>query len=227
MKNKELKIIAIGAHIDDIEIACGGTLAKAADRGHLVKMIVLSKSAYAHYDGQVRRDEKTAVDEGKKAASILGIEDLEVGDFPTKDIPNDSGVVEFLNSRLDEFQPDLILTHWPFDTHKSHQNTSLATVAAARYHNSIIMFEPFPPGGRSYMAFRPQLYVDITEFIDRKLDALKAHESEYNKYGKHKWLEAIKARARFRGFDLISRADSEEKYAESFEIVRLSNDHFI
>ena len=47
------RIIAIGAHLDDIELACGGTLAKAIRNGNLVKMIVLSKSGYSNYDGQV------------------------------------------------------------------------------------------------------------------------------------------------------------------------------
>ena len=226
MSKEKLKIIAIGAHIDDIEVACGGTIAKAIDKGHIVKMVVLSKSAYADYDGNIIRDEQTAVKEGTEAASILGIKDFEFHDFPAKDIPNDSVVVELLNSKLDEFKPDLILTHWPFDTHKSHQNTSLATMAAGRYYNSILMFEPFPPGGRSYMAFRPQLYVDITKYMDKKLKALKAHRTEYNKYGKQKWISAVKARAKFRGYDLISHEDCGERYSESFEIVRLNIEFF-
>lgn len=227
MKNEFRKIVAIGAHLDDIEIACGGTLAKAIDKGHRVKMIVLSKSAYTHYDGQMRRDERTAIKEGKKAAAVLGVKDIELYDFPAKDIPNDSQVVELLNSRLDDYRPDFIITHWPFDTHKSHQNTGLATLAAGRYYNSILMFEPFPPGGRSYIAFRPQLYVDISKYLEIKLKALKAHTSEYIKYGGQKWLEAVKARARFRGFDLISQANCDARYAESFEIVRLNNELFL
>jgi len=224
--SRKLRIIAIGAHLDDIEIACGGTLAKAIEKGHHVKMIVLSKSAYTHYNGQIWRTERVAIKEGIKAASILGIKDFELHDFPAKDIPHDSSVVELLNSKIDEFKPNIILTHWPFDTHKSHQNTSLSTMAAGRYYNTILMFEPFPPGGRSYVAFRPQLYVNITEYIDKKLRALKAHRSEYLKYGKQNWINAVKARARFRGFDLICPDKKDEVYAEAFEIVRLNIEFF-
>lgn len=216
-----MKIIAIGAHLDDLELACGGTLAKAAKNGHEVRMVVMSKSDYIHYSGKYGRTAETAVMEGEEAAKILGVEQFKVYDFPTKDIPNDSKVVEVLNEEFDTFQPDLIITHWQFDTHKSHMNTSLATIAAARYFNSIVMFEPFPPAGRSYAAFRPQLYIDITETIDTKLSALSTHKSELHKYGVE-WVDTIKARAQLRGFELISNDPKRLKYAEVFEVVRLN-----
>ena len=216
-----MKIIAIGAHLDDIELACGGTIAKAVKKGHEVKMIVLSQSDYKHYSGKYGRSAEIGLKEGKEAASLLGVERFSVYDFPTKDIPNESSVVEVLNKEFDEFMPDLIMTHWQFDTHKSHMNTALATMAAARYYNSIIMYEPFPPAGRSYAAFRPQLYVDITDTIDIKLKALSTHKSELEKFGPE-WVETIKARAKLRGFELISNDPNRLKYAEVFEVVRLN-----
>jgi LmbE family N-acetylglucosaminyl deacetylase len=216
-----MKIIAVGAHLDDLELACGGTLAKAVKKGHDVRMIVLSKSDYIHYSGNYRRDANTAMDEGKNAAYMLGVEQFKVYDFPTKDIPNDSSVVEVLNEEFDSDKPDIIMTHWQFDTHKSHMNTALATMAAARYYNSIIMFEPFPPAGRSYAAFRPQLYIDITDTIDLKIRALSTHKSELKKYGPE-WVETIKARAKLRGFELISNDSNRAKFAEVFEVVRLN-----
>jgi LmbE family N-acetylglucosaminyl deacetylase len=224
---EKLRIIAVGAHLDDIEIACGGTLAKAVDNGHIVKMIVLSKSGVTHYDGRIVRTEEEAVAEGRKAASLLSISDLEIYDFPNKDIPYESKVVELLNSRFDEFKPNIIFTHWPFDTHKSHQNTGLSTIAAARYYNSILMFEPFPPGGRSYVAFRPQLYIDITSYIEIKLSALRAHKSQYDRYGEEDWINAVRARAQFRGFDLIDQPSKCKIFAETFEILRLHIEFFI
>ena len=220
-KKEKMKIIVIGAHLDDIELSCGGTIAKAVKNGHEVRMLVMSQSDYTHYSGEHGRTATEAYAEGKRASEILGVEYFKVFDFPTKDIPNDSTVVEVLNKEFDEFQPDLIFTHWQFDTHKSHANTALATIAAARYFNSILMFEPFPPSGRSYAPFRPQLYIDITEEIDTKIDALKEHKSELEKYGPE-WLETIKARAKYRGFELISNDPRRSKFAEAFEVVRLN-----
>jgi len=216
-----MKIIAIGAHLDDIELACGGTLAKAVMKGHDVRMVVLSKSDYMHYSGSYGRTADEAIEESQKAADILGVKQLMIYDFPTKDIANDSQVVETLNKEFDEFMPDLILTHWQFDTHKSHVNTALATFAAGRYFNSILTAEPFPPAGRSYYPFRPQLYIDITESIDKKLKALSMHKSELKKYGPE-WIQTIEARANMRGFELISNDPNRKKYAEAFEVVRFN-----
>lgn len=218
-----MKAIFIGAHLDDLELACGGTIAKAVKKGHSVKMVVLSQSDYLHYSGKYGRNTAEAIQEGKNSAAALGVEDLKIYNFPAKDIPNDSSVVEILNEEFDLFEPDLIFTHWQFDTHKSHANTSLTTIAAGRYFNSILMFEPFPPAGRSYAPFQPQLYVDITETIEVKVKALSMHKSELRKYGPG-WIETIVARAKLRGFEMISSDAKCATYAEVFQVVRLGFD---
>ena len=82
-----MKILAVGAHLDDIEIACGGTLAKAVKAGHQVKVLIMSKSGYTNKEGKVQRSDEIAVVEGKRALHRLGIQDIEILDFPTKDIP--------------------------------------------------------------------------------------------------------------------------------------------
>lgn len=73
-----MKILAIGAHLDDIELACGGTLAKAISNKHQVKMLVMSESGYTNYDGKVMRTPQDAVQEGRKVAAVLGVEDIEI-----------------------------------------------------------------------------------------------------------------------------------------------------
>ncbi|MBO9542507.1 PIG-L family deacetylase [bacterium] len=209
-----MKIIAIGAHLDDIELACGGTLAKAIAKGHDVRMVVLSSSEYTNYKGDVLRTRETALKEGHNAAQILGVDDLVVMNNPTKDIPYHSSVVEQIEGQIDDFQPDLVFTHWAFDTHQAHQGVALSSISAARRHPSILMYEPISPSGRSYVGFRPQLYIDISCSIDKKLSSLMAHVGEYRKYG-HSWIEAVEARARHRGFE------GGYRYAESFEILRM------
>ena len=209
-----MRIIAIGAHLDDIELACGGTIARAIDNGHQVRMVVLSESDYTNYKGQVLRTRDEALREGRKAAEVLGVQDLHVLDNPTKDIPYHSVVVEQIEEQIDDFAPDLIFTHWAFDTHQAHQGVALSTISAARRHPSILMYEPISPSGRSYVGYRPQLYVDVSGSIHRKLDSLRAHLSQYKKYGQQ-WLDAVQARARHRGFE------GGYDYAESFEILRM------
>lgn len=210
-----MKILAVGAHLDDIELACGGTLAKALRAGHEVKCIILSKSGYTNLNGDVQRKNETAVEEGTNALHTLGVKDIEIFDFSTKDIPFTSEVVETIDRVMSAYDPDIIFSHHPFDTHQAHMGVAQATIAAARRKNNILMFEPIAPSGRSYVAFKPQVYVDISETIDIKQAALKEHKSEYNKFGGEEWVTGVSARAGFRGYEIGT------KYAESFELLRM------
>ena len=210
-----MKILSVGAHLDDIEIAVGGTLAKAIDNGHHVKTLIMSKSGYTNKDGDVQRTDSDAVREGTSALNVLGITDIEILDFPTKDIPFESDVVNAIDLCISDFEPDIIFTHHPFDTHQAHVGVSNATIAAARRKNTVFFYEPISPSGRSYVAFRPQLYVEISSTIDKKIASLREHRTEYDKFGKENWIEGVHARCGFRGYEMGGR------YAEAFEVLRI------
>ena len=209
-----MRILVVGAHLDDIELAAGGTLAKAVKNGHTIKVLIMSKSGYTNKDGKIQRSDETAVKEGVEALNTLGIMDITILDFETKDIPFRSDVVNAIDLVMSEFDPDIIFTHHPFDTHQAHEGVAKATIAAARRRNTLYFFEPIAPSGRSYVAFKPQMYVDIEETIDLKIESLKCHRSEYNKFGGENWVEGVKCRCGFRGYEIG------KKYAEAFEVLR-------
>ena len=58
-----------------------------------------------------------------------------------------------------------------FDTHQDHIRTAHSTISAARRQNTIFLYEPINPSGQGYVPFRPQMYVDITQTIDKKINA--------------------------------------------------------
>ena len=134
-----MKILAIGAHLDDIEIACGGTLAKAVDAGHEVKVLIMSKSGYTNKEGGVQRSDEIAVEEGLNALHKLGVQDIEILDFATKDIPFHSDVVNEIDLRMAAMHPDIIFTHHPFDTHQAHEGVEVycACIAVTRKNKSV------------------------------------------------------------------------------------------
>lgn len=210
-----MKLLAIGAHLDDIEIACGGTLAKAIESGHSVKVLIMSKSGYTNNDGKIQRSDDVAVTEGLKALHTLGVTDIDILDFATKDIPFCSDVVHAIDVVIADYHPDIIFTHHPFDTHQAHEGVSKATIAAARRMNTVFFYEPITPSGRSYVAFKPHLYVDIESTLEKKIESLKCHTSEYNKFGAEDWIEGVRCRCGFRGYEIG------KKFAEAFEILRL------
>lgn len=210
-----MKVLAVGAHLDDIEIACGGTLAKAVEAGHDVKVLIMSKSGYTDKEGKIQRSDEIAVEEGTNALHVLGIQDIEILDFPAKDISFQSDVVNAIDVIMSFYNPDIIFTHHPFDTHQAHVGVSNATIAAARRKNTVFFYEPITSSGRSYVAFRSQLYVDIESTLEKKIASLREHKSEYNKFGAEDWIEGVRCRCGFRGYEIG------KKFAEAFEILRI------
>ncbi len=206
-------VVAIGAHSDDIELGCGGTLAKACQAGLQVTCLLLTHSAYHQIDGKDRTAE-LAESEGLEAAATLGIHDVRCLGFATTELRWEFALVEAIDAVLREVKPSLIFTHWPFDTHQDHHFGAMATLSAARLFPTVLTYEPIFPSGRSFQPFRPQLYFDIGETIEAKLESLRCHRSQHAKYGDD-WLEAVKARARIRGYD------TGVTYAEAFEVVRM------
>jgi len=211
---KKLKIIAIGAHPDDIELACGGTLAKAVNNKHDVTMVVITGNSSIDHEGNSIRTDDEAKQEQVNAASKLGIDKIEILGFPDMNVPYSKDLVTKLDRIINSIEPDIIFTHFVFDTHQDHIRTAQSTLSAARKQNTVLLYEPINPSGRGYMPFHAQVYFDISDTINNKINALKEHKSQYKKYG-NKWIEGITARAKFRGFELGV------EYAECFELVRM------
>lgn len=215
-KKTKQNVLAVGAHSDDIEIGCGGAVAKHVQNGDRVIMLVMTKPAYTSYDGRILRDEKDGRLEEEKAAEILGAELINLG-FETKYVPYSAETIEPVNEIIDKNEIDIIYTHWLHDTHQDHARTSRSVLSAGRYVKNIVMYEPSYPAGRSYLGFRNQYYVDIGSTFELKMKALEHHRSQVQKYGDD-FLEAIKARAIHRGYEIGG------KHAECFEVLRLLGD---
>ncbi len=212
--NDKKSIVAIGAHPDDIELACGGVLANAVLNGHEVCMIIVSGKSSKDHNGNYIRTSSEAKDEQLNASKILGVSNVYVLEFDDMCIPYSKDLIAELDKIINNLNPDIIFTHFIFDTHQDHIRTAKSTLSASRNQNTIMLYEPINPSGRGYIPFKAQVYFDISKTIDKKINSLKAHKSQYDKYGK-KWIEGVKARAKFRGFEMGV------EYAECFELVRM------
>ena len=210
---KKLTILAIGAHGDDIELACGGTLAKAVKNRHEVIMVLVTGHASNDHNNMKIRAQGAAQQEAKAAAKILGVSKLHILGYQDTCVPYSVELISKLDDIITDCKPDIIFTHFVFDTHQDHIRTAHSTISAARRQNTILLYEPINPSGQGYVPFRPQVYTDISQTIDTKINSLKAHKSQYEKYTET-WIEAVVARARFRGFEMGV------DYAECFEVVR-------
>lgn len=214
MTSTKYNVLAIGAHADDIELGCGGTIALHSKRGDNVYLLIMAESYWTNYDGTVFRKKEEGEIEEQEGARIMGGKLINLG-YETKKVPFSNESIEAINKIIDDFEINTIYTHWCHDTHQDHIRTTQSVLSAARYVKNILMYETEYPGGRSYLGFRNQYYVDISDTFDIKMKALSMHKSQVKKYGENIFLRAVEARTRHRGYEIGVN------YAECFEVIRL------
>lgn len=200
-----MKVLAFGAHPDDVEVGMGGTVARHADAGDDITMIVAT--SFPDNDRDARWQEAS------EAAEILGC-DLELLNVSLDEIHYDREMVGLVDEVFAEYSPEVVYVPWQYDSHQDHRYLTRSVIAAARKNReSVYMHEPTIPGGIVPQTFQPQRYVDVSETIDRKIDSLRAHESQVRKHGE-RWLDAVRGRAAYRGYQ--ANCD----HAEAFQVVK-------
>lgn len=162
-------ILAIGSHPDDIEYGCGGTLLKYARAGHRVFLYIATHGSFGG-DGDERAREMV------RSAGLIGVEDLFWGRHTDTQVPLSQDLINELEEIIGKVKPHFIFTHWRDDTHQDHRNLTACTLSATRYIPNFLFYE-----GPTSQNFTPNVYVDITEVLDNKMDLLRAHASQITK----------------------------------------------
>ncbi len=197
------RILAVGAHPDDIELGCGGTLAKFVDSGHEVHALVMTH-------GSTGSDEPTRSAEANAGSQFLGLTGVTVMDFPDGVLPEyGKPMIDAIEALLLRLNPDIVLTHSAHDRHQDHHAVHLATVRAARAHPAVLGYES--PSATD--EFTPRFYVDIDQYVDAKARSVRIHHSQRDR--SYVSAEQVKALALVRG------RQGTVKHAEAFETVRM------
>jgi len=199
-----MRILAIGAHPDDIEYGCAGALLKAKLKGWEVFMLVMSR-------GELGGDPLVRKKEQEDAATLLKVDGLFWAHFEDTRIPVDRECIDVIEEVIKKVEPDEIYVNWPEDFHQDHRAVALATLTASRYIKRVIFYEDY-----TSVNFQPDIFVDITSLLDRKIDILKCHRSQVERIYPTGFdmIEASKSLASFRGFQ------GKVKYAEGFKAFR-------
>ena len=166
-----MKLLAIGAHPDDLEIYMFGTLAAAMARGDAVQLVVVTDGAGGGTlpPDELRRIRKV---EAQKAASVIGA-DVTFLDFPDGALVADRTLIEALRQLIASAEADLILTHAPNDYHADHRALSDAVRIAANFAAPVLWADTFMGAG-----FMPTHVVDISAHFETKCTAIRAHASQ-------------------------------------------------
>ncbi|OIJ67278.1 PIG-L deacetylase family protein [Streptomyces mangrovisoli] len=196
------RVLAVGAHPDDIEFGCGGALLRHAAEGSQITLVVAS-------DGARGGDASRRKAEQARAADLLGAKVVML-DLPDGRVGPLLDFVGLLEEEIAGASPDLVYTHMAEDVHQDHQLTHQAMRIATRYLPNVLLFEsPRSP------LLSSGVRVDISPVMAQKVELLAAHASQA---GGRRELgdEALRARATVHG----TRHGCE--YAEVFTPLRFA-----
>lgn len=196
-----MRVVAIGAHPDDIELGCGASLLAHRRAGDEITMLVMTSGEIGPQGATSRRAEQ------EDAAALLGAR-LIWGGFDDGAVSDGVETVTAIQRVVTDADADVVYTHSVHDTHQDHRATARASFAAARRVARVLSYE-----SPSSVDFEPSVFLDVEGLVDEKIDLVRAHLSQVLGCGLVD-LQAIEAQARFRGFQARGRE------AEAFEVHR-------
>lgn len=160
------RVLAIGAHPDDVEIGAGGILAAHAHAGDDITILTLSRGDRGG-DADSRQNESLA------AAELLGAR-LFMKDLVDTEISSGGATVRLIEEVVQEIQPTIVYTHSGHDRHQDHRAVSEATLVATRKVGTVACYQ----SPSATIDYRPTRFIRIEQFIDQKLELLQCYQSQ-------------------------------------------------
>ncbi len=200
-----MNILPIGAHPDDIEFGCGGSLIKYARAGHNIYLLVLTT-------GEVGGSPEVRQKEQEAAAKIIGVKDLYWGGFEDTQLVDNLSLILKIEGVVRKVTPDIVFLNNINDVHQDHRAAAQAGLSATRYIREVLFYEVPTTQG-----FEPDIFIDIGEVLEQKAELLKTHTSQTHKTRVENLniVESAQSCANFRGFQ------GRVKYAEGFKALRV------
>ena len=187
-----MKILAFGAHPDDIEPQIGGTLAKFVKSGAKVVNVIVTQTGTG-------ADNLKRESEGRAAASILGLGYISMN-IKQEDFSYSRIYIQEIDKLIKIEKPNLVFATNPDDSHNDHNNVAKCVTSCGRKNDySIIFNNQALPGGINDT--RLNYFSDISDFYQLKKDSIMCYESQIKKYGDD-WMNAIEGRDKLWGFNL-------------------------
>lgn len=210
-----MNVLVVGAHHDDIELGCGGTVARWSAEGNKIFGVTLTNSETHFEKKEIHRSMAEAEEEAEKAAAVIGIETADIG-VPLADngtLVYDVDVMRALESFIFDNNIDVVLSHWRYDMNTDHAAAAKLTTVAARHVPTLLQFRSnwYQPD----RAFHGIYYVDISDYVEQKIRSLEQYSVEINNRGRA-WINSFIDHNRSWGFSIGA------EYAEVFEPIRIT-----
>ena len=221
-------VLVVAAHPDDEILGCGGTLSRHAAEGCEINLLILAEGATSRDEWRqiaARAAEIDALrDAAHRAAGVIGAAPPSFGGFADNRMDSVAllDVIKVIERKINEVKPDIVYTHHGGDLNIDHRIVHEAVVTACRplpdaVVRAIYAFETISSTEwalDSSRQFRPVRWVDISDFLARKMEALACYDTEMRPFPHPRSREGVEALARMRG------ATAGVSAAEAFSVVR-------
>ena len=217
MSYKNKNVMAIGAHPDDVEFGCSGTLCNHIDSGDNVVMVVMTNTESVDgVTGEIIRTREENQEEAICASNVIGC-DIEFLPFKDLHVPFSFESVSKLEKLMIDYDIDTVYTHWGGDTNQDHIATLETTMASARLLSNVLCYEQLPVPRITNVYPTANYYVDVTDVFDKKIEMCECHDSQLKKYKKQGYdiLDGLSVLARYRGNQIGV------EYAEAFDVLKM------
>ena len=216
---KPLSVLVIAAHADDEVMGCGGTIAKMARQGARTAVYIATQpGGHSRYQESLGQAQARRQGEAQRAAQVLGAEMPIIGDREELSLTEGdvSAVADSLRQQIERTEAEVVFTHHRNDLHFDHRAIAEATIVATRpfvrtpHLRRVLMYQQIEVGA---IALGPSVFIDISQTLEAKIEALLCYESELRPFPHPRSREAISARAMLLGSHVGVRA------AEAFDLV--------
>ena len=175
---KRLKVLAIGAHPDDPETCCGGTMCLLSDAGHDVVCVYLTRGEAGIAGKSHSEAAAIRVIESENACKVTGARHIFMNQVDGNTEVNLERYKE-MRELIEKEDPDIVMTHWPIDAHRDHAACGMLVLDAWRRLDrrfKLYYFEAM--SGTQSQMFHPTHWVDIESVLERKHEACRCHVSQ-------------------------------------------------
>jgi len=172
------KCLVIGAHPDDPESMCGGTMLKLKEQGCEVVSVYLTQGEGGIPGKSQTEAREIRHAEALKACEVMGVRPVFMTQIDGYTEINRERYAE-MKAVIEQEKPDIVITHWPIDSHRDHRNCALLVYDAWRMtgHSFDLYYVEVMTGNQT-QNFHPTSYVDITSVRDKKLEGYLCHKSQ-------------------------------------------------
>lgn len=215
------KVLVIAPHPDDETLGCGGSLFRHKKEG--IELFWLIGTAIHEKEGWQKDQVEKRSDEIRKVTGVYQFKEVYHLDYPTTKFDNYpvSELIEKISDVIEKVSPEIIYMPFAHDVHSDHRIIASAIQSSIKWFRcpsiqKVLMYETLSETDFNfigYCVFRPNVYIDISEYLNEKITAMKIYASELGKHPFPRSEKALRALATLRG------CQSGFESAEAFQLV--------